>query len=65
MKSLLPDVDLKDLAVAHAKEFLIREEVPEEEAEMAFGGYCVGFCDGYMLACKHMVEKLERDGELQ
>ena len=62
MKSIDPNLDLKTLAIENGTEFLVRENVPESEEEFAFGGYCVGFCDGYMLACKHMVEKLEREG---
>ena len=65
MATVLIEIDLHAVSIEHGKEFLVREEVAADEAEMAFAGFCVGFCEGYALACEHISEKLKGDGNLQ
>lgn len=59
---------LRSIAVKFGVQFLKSEDVPKEEEELAFAGYCCGFIDGFKEGVKaanavEAIRKQEETGE--
>lgn len=53
----LTQEQLNQMAIEAGKVFLINEDVAEHEEEPAFGGYCVGYVEGFIRALQMIYKK--------